>query len=397
MRNLTDLTFKAETLERLRLPDIPYPVAADALDSALGSGGGLPFAAMLHGLQQRSDEGGADWMAMEPAMERLAELIAGDDNGETMAVSGEEWWLEIGPVDLGGRIVTIQRGYHLIAAMGPLPDGRLRVSVFRPLDAKSARYLTDLSRLPHPEGGVCMRDNNWEFALDCSASMGNFYAFDQGFAHLSYWSDGLGIHGDGTDSPEWIMKRNLVARPAAMVAAELEVYERMKEKEDLGSDSSGELEGEGGLPGDGEPEADPGPTTSEDSVVTSRASELAGPRRWKRKRQIERTLRGRFHGCLLGGAVGDALGAPVEFMKRSEILREFGPAGITTYARAYGGLGKITDDTQMTLFTAEGLIRSLVRLKNLNGRPALSATRWILVVSPPRERPTAWSEPPLFL
>ena len=61
-------------------------------------------------------------------------------------------------------------------------------------------------------------------------------------------------------------------------------------------------------------------------------------------------IKNKFRGCLLGGAVGDALGAPVEFMKRSEILHRFGPKGVTTYAPAYGGLGKITDDTQMTLF-----------------------------------------------
>ncbi|MBX3739973.1 MAG: ADP-ribosylglycohydrolase family protein [Akkermansiaceae bacterium] len=364
MRNFTDLTLKAETIERFRLPDIPYPVAADALDYALESGGGLPFAAMLHGLQQRSDESGADWMAMEPAMERLAELIADDDNRETLAVSGEGWWIEIGPVDLGGRIVTIQRRDHLIAAIEPLPEGRLRVSVFRPLDAKSARYLTELSRVPQPEGGVCMRDNNWEYALDCSAGTGNFYAFDQGFAHLSYWSDGSGVSSDGTDSPEWILKRNFVARPAARVAAELKVHERMKEKEVLESVSQDEPEDGVGLSGVEESEADPDPISNEVSATTSRTTDPSRPRRWKRKRQIERTLRGRFHGCLLGGAVGDALGAPVEFMKRSEILQEFGSAGITGYAPVYGGLGRITDDTQMTLFTAEGLIRSLVRLKN---------------------------------
>jgi ADP-ribosylglycohydrolase len=73
------------------------------------------------------------------------------------------------------------------------------------------------------------------------------------------------------------------------------------------------------------------------------------------------TIQDRFTGCLLGGAVGDALGAPVEFMKRTEILRRFGPNGITRYATAYGGMGKITDDTQMTLFTAEGLLRTWVR------------------------------------
>ena len=72
----------------------------------------------------------------------------------------------------------------------------------------------------------------------------------------------------------------------------------------------------------------------------------------------------RIKGCLLGGAVGDALGAPVEFLSRSSILDRFGPAGITDFAGAYGRLGAITDDTQMTLFTAEGLIRAYVRGAN---------------------------------
>ncbi len=66
----------------------------------------------------------------------------------------------------------------------------------------------------------------------------------------------------------------------------------------------------------------------------------------------------RIAGCLLGGAVGDALGAPIEFLRLSEIRDRFGPAGLTDYAPAYGRLGAITDDTQMTLFTAEGLLRA---------------------------------------
>lgn len=64
----------------------------------------------------------------------------------------------------------------------------------------------------------------------------------------------------------------------------------------------------------------------------------------------------RFTGCLLGGAVGDALGAPVEFMSLSQILNRYGENGIEWYDWAYGKRGGITDDTQMTLFTAEGLI-----------------------------------------
>jgi ADP-ribosylglycohydrolase len=76
----------------------------------------------------------------------------------------------------------------------------------------------------------------------------------------------------------------------------------------------------------------------------------------------EPTRRERLMGCLLGGAVGDALGAPVEFLSWPQIERRFGPGGVRAYAPAYGGIGRITDDTQMTLFTAEGLIRSQRRL-----------------------------------
>lgn len=70
------------------------------------------------------------------------------------------------------------------------------------------------------------------------------------------------------------------------------------------------------------------------------------------------TARDRIRGCLLGGAVGDALGAPVEFLSRGEILARYGPGGIREMDEAYGVRGAITDDTQMTLFTAEGLIEA---------------------------------------
>jgi ADP-ribosylglycohydrolase len=69
----------------------------------------------------------------------------------------------------------------------------------------------------------------------------------------------------------------------------------------------------------------------------------------------------RVLGCLLGGAVGDALGAPVEFDSLAEIRSRFGAGGVTDYVEAYGRRGAITDDTQMTLFTAEGLIRAFNR------------------------------------
>jgi hypothetical protein len=55
-------------------------------------------------------------------------------------------------------------------------------------------------------------------------------------------------------------------------------------------------------------------------------------------------------------AVGDALGSGVEFDSIERIRARLGPAGVTDYVEAYGRRGAITDDTQMTLFTAEGLL-----------------------------------------
>jgi ADP-ribosylglycohydrolase len=73
-------------------------------------------------------------------------------------------------------------------------------------------------------------------------------------------------------------------------------------------------------------------------------------------------LRAKARGCLLAGAVGDALGAPVEFWSLDEIRSRCGPKGVTGYLPAYGrDGGAITDDTQMALFMAEGLLRAHVR------------------------------------
>jgi len=73
------------------------------------------------------------------------------------------------------------------------------------------------------------------------------------------------------------------------------------------------------------------------------------------------TCLSRTVGCVLGGASGDALGAPVEFLELNEIRRLYGDPGITQYAEAYGRKGAITDDTQMSLFTIEGLLRAITR------------------------------------
>ena len=75
----------------------------------------------------------------------------------------------------------------------------------------------------------------------------------------------------------------------------------------------------------------------------------------------------RIRGCLLGGAAGDALGYPVEFLWIDDIRKRYGPSGIQRYDFD-GRTGKalISDDTQMTLFTAEGILSGLTQ-NRLNG------------------------------
>lgn len=68
-----------------------------------------------------------------------------------------------------------------------------------------------------------------------------------------------------------------------------------------------------------------------------------------------------IRGCMLGGAVGDALGAPIEFMGKATIQHKYGENGVTGYVEFSDGTGAITDDTQMALFTAEGILRAFVR------------------------------------
>lgn len=60
--------------------------------------------------------------------------------------------------------------------------------------------------------------------------------------------------------------------------------------------------------------------------------------------------------CLLGGALGDGFGYAVEFDRLEAIQRRFGPAGVRMPQFNHGQL-VVSDDTQMTLFTLEGLVR----------------------------------------
>lgn len=71
------------------------------------------------------------------------------------------------------------------------------------------------------------------------------------------------------------------------------------------------------------------------------------------------TLQDRIRGSLIGGAIGDALGYPVEFIDFFvDIQARYGERGITRFELGHNGKALISDDTQMTLFTANGLLNA---------------------------------------
>lgn len=72
----------------------------------------------------------------------------------------------------------------------------------------------------------------------------------------------------------------------------------------------------------------------------------------------------KIRGSLVAGGVGDALGYPVEFRQYNDIVNSFGAEGITSYSMFRSEKkALISDDTQMTLFTANGLLNCYTRNK----------------------------------
>lgn len=79
-------------------------------------------------------------------------------------------------------------------------------------------------------------------------------------------------------------------------------------------------------------------------------------------------LQDRIRGSLAAGAMGDALGYPIEFDKYEDLHFRYGDEGLTCYDVNYyymadnapeDNVAVISDDTQMTLFTANGLLNAI--------------------------------------
>lgn len=227
MADFVSINFKKAFLDHYNLPDIPYPIPATRIEH-LAKEGAFSFQELLYFLQEYSCCA-ADWQKIEDAMLGLTKILAPHDDPAFINANGDDWYIVCGSVELTKEIVTIQRAENLIAAIRPLPDGRLIVSAYRPLDAKSASYLLGLSIVPGPDNRVCMRENNWEYALDCSAGMGNMYASERGEAYLSYWQYGLGLGSDGEVLANWFAQRSLAPVRPTYTAIQLGIYYENKE------------------------------------------------------------------------------------------------------------------------------------------------------------------------
>lgn len=82
-------------------------------------------------------------------------------------------------------------------------------------------------------------------------------------------------------------------------------------------------------------------------------------------------LQNKIRGSITGGAIGDALGYPIEFVYSfNDICARYGKEGITDFDMSYPWLESeekkalFSDDTQMTLYTVEGLLEA-----ERNGKP----------------------------
>lgn len=90
----------------------------------------------------------------------------------------------------------------------------------------------------------------------------------------------------------------------------------------------------------------------------------------------------KYRGCLLGGAAGDALGYAIEFDREEAIAARYGSRGIRDYQLDERGLAPFSDDTQMTLYTANSLLCSLAALSAQASGGAQASSSAQALVSP---------------
>lgn len=329
MTELATFTFKKEALDKLSLPSQDYFLPTETLKAGLIDIDRIPKELLLHGLQLKMAEKRGNYKEHHESVLSLCNLFNDAGVEDETFVEGDNWTVLYGNIDLvSDEIVTIQRNDELLAALKQEGE-HLVISVYQPLDdfalTKIRAICEDIDKMT----GEAIGRNKLRYAAHRASSFAQSYASDAGQSYLSYWQYGLGVSHNGDIIEPWRRQTSLNPLPHKHIGTQLYVNEFFHqqgfsfEKYFLALNHM----------------------KPSNEIFTEES-------KWPRNQ---------FLGCLLGGAIGDAFGAPVEFMSRQEVLNKYGKNGITDFDQAYGKLAAITDDTQMTLFTAEGLIRAWVR------------------------------------
>lgn len=214
MHQMIELHPKADALDVLGLPAIPYPVALPAFRAAVANDGDLPLADMLHGLQLRAADAGAGWQRLAPAMARLAELLAGDDDRDPVVVAGNIWRLEAGAIVLATPVLALRRGEVVVATITPVANGCLRIAAYTPLDAGAIGIVLQLASLDAADTDG--PDGWWTRARHVAAQAGG-----NGAGATPY---GLELHAAAGELAGTSLDLRTAPRRSACVAAELRAF-----------------------------------------------------------------------------------------------------------------------------------------------------------------------------
>lgn len=226
MTKFAKMRWKPEKLKTRGLPDCDYPIPADLLPEIIISGEMILPEYLLCWMQAYSSTLSEGWNELEPPMSALIEILAHDHTKMEMSVEGDDWALQLGPVDLTKKIVTIQRGGRVLAALNPLEDESLRLSIYAPLDADSLKRLYIMSSKQLSMG----YDTNWEVAVTFGRK---FYQSsirnDAGQSYTSIWDYGLGFDSNKEKDDRYYSQRNITPVRTAVAAMQLGVYYELGE------------------------------------------------------------------------------------------------------------------------------------------------------------------------
>ncbi len=214
------VVFDAEWLQQVNLPNIPYPVPINSLESIKISGG-VTLDKMLYWLQEFSENNGDEWLDYEEVMVTIADRLTPFDPRPQIIILGDNWSLICGNVDLTREIITIQRIDRLVAAIQNYGDGRILASSYRPLDSRTAHFFAAISLNFIPGKINCLNPDNWSHAVESTMTLGQIFAADSGAAYISHWKYGLGLDLEKSPIGPLYKQRYTIPLPPNILATQI--------------------------------------------------------------------------------------------------------------------------------------------------------------------------------